>query len=115
MGKVGQLGKILGPRGLMPNPKAGTVTFDLSRAVQEVRAGRVEFRVDRYGIIHAPIGKVSFGDDQLLANFTALVDAVVRAKPQASKGTYIRTVTLAATMGPGIPVDSKEVAKLRVA
>ena len=105
MGQVGRLGKILGRRGLMPNPKAGTITFDLDRAIREVKGGRVEFKVDKAGIIHVPIGKVSFESDQILANLTALVDAVNRAKPTGAKGTYLRTLTIASTIGPGIRVD----------
>jgi large subunit ribosomal protein L1 len=105
MGQVGQLGRVLGPRGLMPNPKAGTVTFDVARAVREVKAGKIEFRVDKGGNIHAPIGKVSFGVDALETNFAALMDQLVRSKPAASKGVYIRTVTVSSTMGPGLAVD----------
>jgi large subunit ribosomal protein L1 len=105
MGQVGRLGKILGRRGLMPNPKAGTITFDLDRAIREVKGGRVEFKVDKAGIIHVPIGKASFDADQILANLAALVDAVNRAKPSGAKGTYLRTLTIASTMGPGIRVD----------
>jgi large subunit ribosomal protein L1 len=105
MGTVGRLGKKLGPRGLMPNPKSGTVTFDIERAVSEVKSGRVEFKVDRAGIMHVPIGKASFTPDQLRANVAALVDAVNRAKPSGAKGTYMRTLTLAPTMGPGVRVD----------
>ncbi len=105
MGQVGRLGKILGRRGLMPNPKAGTITFDVDRAIREVKAGRVEFKVDKAGIVHAAIGKVSFDADQLVANLAALVDAINRAKPAGSKGTYLRTLTIASTMGPGIRVD----------
>ncbi len=105
MGVVGRLGKILGPRGLMPNPRSGTVTPDVGRAIREIKGGRVEFRVDRTGVIHVPVGKVSFGEDRLLQNVGALVDAVVRAKPTGAKGTYIETVTLASTMGPGVKVD----------
>ena len=115
MGLVGRLGKILGPRGLMPNPKAGTVTFDIAKAVRDVQGGRVEFRVDRFGIIHVAIGKASFDDDKLRDNFAALMDAIVRAKPQAAKGTYVRTVTIAATMGPGIPVDPVLASRLSAA
>ncbi|MBV8194022.1 MAG: 50S ribosomal protein L1 [Candidatus Dormibacteraeota bacterium] len=115
MGLVGRLGKVLGPRGLMPNPKAGTVTFDIARAIRDVQGGRVEFRVDRFGIIHVAIGKASFDDDKLRDNFAALMDAIVRAKPQATKGTYVRTVTLAATMGPGVPVDPSLAARLTAA
>jgi large subunit ribosomal protein L1 len=112
MGLVGRLGKVLGPRGLMPNPKSGTVTFDVAKAVRDVQGGRVEFRVDRFGIIHCAIGKVSFDDDRLRENFVAIMDAIVRAKPSSSKGTYIRTVTLATTMGPGVRVDPSAAAKL---
>ncbi|MGI8847118.1 MAG: 50S ribosomal protein L1 [Candidatus Dormibacteria bacterium] len=115
MGQVGRLGKILGPRGLMPNPKAGTVTFDIGKAVRDVQGGRVEFRVDKTGIIHVAIGKASFGDDELRDNFAALMDAIVRAKPSAAKGTYVKTVTLAATMGPGVHVDPGTAAKMSVA
>lgn len=105
MGMVGRLGKVLGPRGLMPNPRSGTVTPDVGRAIREIKGGRVEFRVDRTGVIHAPVGKVSFSEDQLLQNVSALVDAVVRAKPSGAKGQYIRTVNLASTMGPGVGLD----------
>ncbi len=105
MGMVGKLGRILGRRGLMPNPKAGTVTFDLERAINEVKAGRVEFKVDKTGIIHVGVGKVSFDTDQLVANLAVLLDAVNRAKPAGAKGAYLRTMTIAATMGPGIRVD----------
>ncbi len=105
MGMVGKLGRILGRRGLMPNPKAGTVTFDLERAIHEVKAGRVEFKVDKTGIIHVGVGKVSFDTDQLVANLAVLLDAVNRAKPAGAKGAYLRTMTIAATMGPGIRVD----------
>jgi large subunit ribosomal protein L1 len=106
MGQVGQLGRILGPRGLMPNPKAGTVTFDVARAVREVKAGKIEFRVDKGGNIHAPIGKVSFAVDALETNFTAFMDQVVRARPAASKGVYIRNVAISSTMGPGVTIDT---------
>jgi large subunit ribosomal protein L1 len=105
MGQVGRLGKILGRRGLMPNPKAGTITFDLDRAIREVKGGRVEFKVDKAGIIHCAIGKASFEPEAILANLSALVDAVNRAKPAGAKGTYLRTLTIASTMGPGIRVD----------
>jgi large subunit ribosomal protein L1 len=114
MGMVGRLGKILGPRGLMPNPKAGTVTFDIAKAIRDVQGGRVEFRVDRFGIVHVAIGKASFDDDKLRDNFAALMEAIVRAKPQAAKGTYVKTVTLAATMGPGVRVDAAQAARLSV-
>ncbi|MGB9859094.1 MAG: 50S ribosomal protein L1 [Moorellaceae bacterium] len=105
MGVVGKLGRILGPRGLMPNPKTGTVTMDVARAVKEVKAGKIEFRVDKAGIIHAPIGKVSFPEQKLEENFRALVEAVVRAKPAAAKGQYIKGVAVSSTMGPGIKVN----------
>ena len=105
MGVVGRLGKKLGPRGLMPNPKSGTVTFDIERAVGEIKSGRVEFKVDRAGIVHVPVGKASFSPDQLAANVAAIVDAVQRSKPSGAKGTYMRTLTLAPTMGPGVRVD----------
>ncbi|MGZ3357449.1 MAG: 50S ribosomal protein L1, partial [Isosphaeraceae bacterium] len=112
MSKVGPLGKILGPRGLMPNPKSGTVTFDVARAVREVKGGKVEFRTDKFGIVHAPIGKVSFDSGQLHQNLAALVDALIRNKPSTSKGQYLRTFFLTATQGPSVPVDVKEAAKL---
>ena len=105
MGQVGRLGKILGRRGLMPNPKAGTITFDLDRAIREVKGGRVEFKVDKSAIIHVPIGKASFEAPAIVANLAALVDAINRAKPAGAKGTYLRTLTIASTMGPGIKVD----------
>jgi large subunit ribosomal protein L1 len=112
MGQVGRLGKILGPRGLMPNPKLGTVTFDVARAVREAKAGKVEFRVDKAGNVHVPVGKRSFPTDQLVANALALLDAIVRAKPAAAKGQYLRSVTVAPTMGPGIKVDTQRIAAL---
>jgi len=115
MGMVGRLGKVLGPRGLMPNPKAGTVTFDIAKAIRDVQGGRVEFRVDRFGIVHVAFGKASFDDDKLRDNFTALMDAIVRAKPQAAKGTYVKTVTIASTMGPGVPVDPVLASRLTAA
>ncbi|MCC6619046.1 MAG: 50S ribosomal protein L1 [Chloroflexi bacterium] len=105
MGTVGRLGKKLGPRGLMPNPKSGTVTFDVERAVSEIKSGRIEFKVDRAGIVHVPVGRASFTPEQLAANVATLVDAVNRAKPTGAKGTYMRTLTLAPTMGPGVRVD----------
>jgi len=105
MGMVGRLGKKLGPRGLMPNPKSGTVTFDIERAVSEIKSGRIEFKVDRAGIVHAPVGRASFTPDQLRANVATLVDAINRAKPSGAKGTYMRTLTLAPTMGPGVRID----------
>ena len=106
MGQVGQLGRILGPRGLMPNPKAGTVTFNVGQAVRETKAGKIEFRVDKGGNVHAPIGKASFPLESLETNFSALMDQIVRSKPAAAKGVYIRTVSVSSTMGPGVPVDT---------
>ncbi len=105
MGQVGQLGRVLGPRGLMPNPKTGTVTFDVGRAVKETKAGRIEFRVDKGGNVHVPIGKVSFAIEALEQNFAAFIDQIVRAKPSAAKGVYLRTISLSSTMGPGVQVD----------
>ncbi len=105
MRSVGRLGKVLGPRGLMPNPKTGTVTTDISKAVQETKAGKVEFRVDKTGIIHAPVGKVSFETPKLLENAQTLIQAVVRAKPAAAKGKYVKSVTICSTMGPGVALD----------
>jgi large subunit ribosomal protein L1 len=105
MREVGKLGKVLGPRGLMPNPKTGTVTFDVKQAVQEIKAGKVEFRVDKTAIIHVPVGKLSFDDKQLAENTHALVSAVIKAKPAAAKGKYIRSIYLASTMGPGVAID----------
>jgi large subunit ribosomal protein L1 len=110
MGQVGRLGKILGPRGLMPNPKVGTVTFDVARAVREVKAGKVEFKVDKAGNIHVPVGKRSFGTAQLAANANAILEALVKAKPAAAKGQYLRSITVATTMGPGVRVDVQRVA-----
>ncbi len=106
MGQLGQLGRILGPRGLMPNPKAGTVTFNIGAAVRETKAGKIEFRVDKAGNVHAAIGKVSFGLDALEQNFSAFMDQIVRAKPTASKGVYVRNVAVSSTMGPGVTVDT---------
>jgi large subunit ribosomal protein L1 len=106
MGQVGQLGRVLGPRGLMPNPKAGTVTFDVGRAVSEVKAGKIEFRVDKSGNVHAAIGKVSFPIEALETNFSAFMDQIVRAKPSAAKGIYVRNVAVSSTMGPGVTVDT---------
>ena len=105
MGVVGRLGKVLGPKGLMPNPKSGTVTMDVAKAVKEVKAGKVEYRLDKAAIIHVIIGKKSFGADKLLENFNTVMDAIVKAKPAAAKGTYIKSVALASTMGPGIKVN----------
>jgi large subunit ribosomal protein L1 len=112
MRAVGKLGKVLGPRGLMPNPKTGTVTPDIARAVKEIKAGKVEFRVDKTGIVHAPIGKMSFPAQSLIENAHALVDSVVKAKPSAAKGKYLRNVTLSSTMGPGITIDTAHVQDL---
>jgi large subunit ribosomal protein L1 len=106
MGQLGALGRVLGPRGLMPNPKAGTVTFNVGNAVRETKAGKIEFRVDKAGNVHAPIGKVSFGLEALETNFTAFMDQIVRSKPAASKGVYVRNVSVSSTMGPGVAVDS---------
>ena len=106
MAKVGQLGRILGPRGLMPNPKSGTVTMDVGRAVNEVKGGKIEFRVDKTGNLHAPVGKVSFTHEQLQDNLKAFMESVVRAKPAAAKGAYVRSVTVSSTMGPGVRVDT---------
>ena len=106
MGQLGQLGRILGPRGLMPNPKAGTVTFNISNAVRETKAGKIEFRVDKSGNVHAPIGKVSFGADALETNFSAFMDQIVRSKPAAAKGVYVQNVAISSTMGPGVSIDT---------
>jgi len=105
MGVVGRLGKILGPKGLMPNPKSGTVTMDVTKALAEIKAGKVEYRLDKTNIIHTPIGKVSFGAEKLEDNFRALIEAVVKAKPSAAKGQYLRSVTIAATMSPGVKIN----------
>jgi large subunit ribosomal protein L1 len=112
MGQVGRLGKVLGPRGLMPNPKLGTVTFDVSRAVREAKAGKIEFRVDKAGNVHTPVGKRSFNEQQLRDNAMALIEAIVRAKPAAAKGTYLRSLTVSSTMSPGVPVDAQATANL---
>lgn len=106
MGVVGKIGKLLGPRGLMPNAKTGTVTFDVSRAVNELKAGKIDFRVEKAGIIHAPIGKVSFGVDKLVENFNSVIDSVIRLKPASSKGVYLKSIAVSTTMGPGIKVDT---------
>ena len=108
MRAVGKLGKVLGPRGLMPNPKTGTVTMDIGRAVKEIKAGKVEFRVDKTGIIHAPVGKISFPTASLVENAHALIDSVVKAKPAAAKGKFLKSVTLSSTMGPGIAIDTTQ-------
>ena len=109
MGIVGRLGKILGPKGLMPNPKAGTVTMDVTKAINDIKAGKIEYRLDKTNIVHVPVGKLSFTDEKLLENFNAIMDAIIKAKPSAVKGQYLRSVTLASTMGPGVKVN---VAKL---
>lgn len=106
MGQLGALGRVLGPRGLMPNPKAGTVTMDVTKAVRDIKAGKIEFRVDKTGNVHAPIGKLSFSADQLEQNYTAFMDTIVRAKPSAAKGQYVRTVAVSSTMGPGFRIDT---------
>ena len=109
---VGRLGKVLGPRGLMPNPKTGTVTFDIAKAVREIKAGKVEFRVDKAGVVHAPIGRISFEADRLIANAHALMESVVKAKPAAAKGKYLRSITMSSTMGPGITIDASHIDEL---
>jgi len=109
MGLVSKLGKILGPRGLMPNPKVGTVTFELDRAVKEIKAGKVEFRVEKAGILHIPVGKVSFGFEKILENIKSVLDVILRAKPPTSKGVYLRSIALSTTMGPGIKIDPLDV------
>lgn len=115
MGVVGRLGKVLGPRGLMPSPKAGTVTMDVAKAVQEAKAGKIEYRLDKSNIIHCPIGKVSFGTEKLLENFNALLDAVIKAKPEAAKGQYIKSCAVASTMGPGIRINPAKVGSAAIA
>jgi len=110
MGMLGKLGKVLGPKGLMPNPKTGTVTFDVKKAIADAKAGKVEYRADKQGIIHVPLGKMSFSEDDLVKNFVAVADAVIKAKPAATKGTYVKSVYLTTTMGPSIKVDDKNVA-----
>jgi large subunit ribosomal protein L1 len=105
MKEVGKLGKILGPKGLMPNPKVGTVTFDVAKAVQEIKAGKIEFRVDKTSIVHSIFGKTSFGESQLLDNARVLIAAILKAKPPTAKGRYVRSVTISSTMGPGVPLD----------
>ena len=106
MRAVGKLGKVLGPRGLMPNPKTGTVTLDVVKAVNEIKAGKVEFRVDKAGVVHAPIGRISFESANLIANAHALMDSIVKAKPSAAKGKYVRSVTMSSTMGPGVLIET---------
>lgn len=109
MGVVGKIGKLLGPRGLMPNPKVGTVTFDIERAVKECKAGKVEYRVEKAGIVHAPVGKLSFDIERLSENILALVEALIKAKPSAAKGNYLKKISVSSTMGPGVPIDVAEV------
>ena len=111
MGVVGRLGRVLGPKGLMPNPKSGTVTFDVTKAVEEIKAGKVEYRLDKNNIIHVAIGKVSLGGEKLAENFAALMDAIVKAKPAAAKGQYLRSVTVASTMGPGVKINPAKIAE----
>ena len=112
MRSVGKLGKVLGPRGLMPNPKTGTVTMDVVKAVQEIKAGKVEFRVDKAGVVHAPVGKISFAADRLIANAHALMENIVKARPAAAKGRYLKSVTMSSTMGPGVSIDTSHVDEL---
>lgn len=111
MGVVGRLGRVLGPKGLMPNPKSGTVTFDVTKAVEEIKAGKVEYRLDKTNIIHVPVGKVSFGGEKLTENFTALMDAIIKAKPAAAKGQYLRSITVASSMGPGVKINPARTAE----
>jgi len=111
MGAVGKLGRVLGPRGLMPNPKTGTVTFDVDKAVKEVKAGKIEYRTDKAGIIHAPIGKVSFDSEKLVDNFVTLLETLIRVKPAAAKGTYLKSITVSSTMGPGIRINPLKAVK----
>jgi large subunit ribosomal protein L1 len=112
MGQVGKIGKVLGPRGLMPNAKLGTVTFDVAKVVQEIKAGKVDFRVEKTGIVHAPVGKVSFGPEKLLQNISTLIDTIMRLKPTAAKGTYVRGIAVSTTMGPGVQIDPLAVKSL---
>ena len=114
MSTVGKLGKILGPRGLMPNPKTGTVTFDVAKAIAEIKAGKVEYRVDKTGIVHVPIGKASFGEEKLMANLAVLMDAIVKARPAAAKGAYLKSISVAATMSPGVFISPQSAATMSV-
>jgi len=114
MSTVGKLGKILGPRGLMPNPKTGTVTFDVAKAIAEIKAGKVEYRVDKTGIVHVPIGKASFGEEKLMANLAVLMDAIVKARPAAAKGAYLKSISVAATMSPGVFISPQSAATMGV-
>lgn len=111
MGLLGKLGKVLGPKGLMPNPKTGTVTFDVAKAVKDAKAGKVEYRADKQGTVHVPLGKMSFSEENLMKNFITLADAVIKAKPSAAKGTYLKSVYLATTMGPGVKIEAKNLAQ----
>ena len=111
MGVVGRLGRVLGPKGLMPNPKSGTVTFDVAKAIDEIKAGKVEYRLDKTNIIHVPVGKVSFGGEKLAENFNVLMNAIIKAKPSAAKGQYLRSVTVASTMGPGVKINPAKIAE----
>ena len=111
MGVVGRLGRVLGPKGLMPNPKSGTVTFDVAKAIDEIKAGKVEYRLDKTNIIHVPVGKVSFGAEKLSENFAALMDAIVKAKPAAAKGQYLRSIAVASTMGPGVKINPAKISE----
>ena len=111
MGVVGRLGRVLGPKGLMPNPKSGTVTFDVTKAVEEIKAGKVEYRLDKNNIVHVPVGKVSFGGEKLAENFATLMSAIVKAKPASAKGTYLRSITVASTMGPGVKINAARISK----
>lgn len=111
MGVVGRLGRVLGPKGLMPNPKSGTVTFDVGKAVNEIKAGKVEYRLDKTNIIHVPIGKISFGKEKIMDNFNTIMEAIIKAKPAAAKGTYLKSVTLTSTMGPGIKINGAKITK----
>ena len=109
MGVVGRLGRVLGPKGLMPNPKSGTVTFDVTKAIEEIKAGKVEYRLDKNNIVHVPVGKVSFGGEKLAENFATLMSAIVKAKPASAKGTYLRSITVASTMGPGVKINAAKI------
>ena len=111
MGVVGRLGRVLGPKGLMPNPKSGTVTFDVTKAIEEIKAGKVEYRLDKNNIVHVPVGKVSFGGEKLAENFATLMSAIVKAKPASAKGTYLRSITVASTMGPGVKINPARVSE----
>ncbi len=111
MGVVGRLGRVLGPKGLMPNPKAGTVTMDVTKAINDIKAGKIEYRLDKTNIIHVPVGKVSFGSEKLAENFQTLMSAIIKAKPQAAKGQYMKSVVLTTTMGPGVKVNPAKISE----